>query len=329
MGLRQQFQVKWQVWIQQLNTYLIHCDLKWALSPGWKDEGWWTPRPCLISFVITPVIGQASKPVESHRDDNTRIFSHAANPDKEGEHYSKWWPAWIPTARAPAAAHVCALKGIVCCEITRPDCFKDIGSWTGNKNLCNWNSTPSSFPNAQGKKQLVAMKRKKKSNKKNKCQTDQTWLLRWNSHRHQKANSNYGGGGGGGVLPKLCRHRDRKQSCDSSVHTQCKLYRGLSPCEHIRHNTAIHHSRQACQIERGQVFLFRDDVLTLFFVSILTNLPVHSTPRFAALVCGHHYLHFPHLAQAFAPSDLQWETESSHYATQTYANKMLPQGPRT
>lgn len=93
------------------------------------------------------------------------------------------------------------------------------------------------------------------------------------------------GGWGGVKLPKLCRHRDRKQSCDSSVHTQCKLYRGLSPCEHIRHNTAIHHSRQACQIERGQVFLVQDDVLTLFLVSILTNLRVHSPSPHTPFSC--------------------------------------------
>lgn len=67
MGPHRQFQVKRQVWIQQLNAYLIHCCLKWALSPVWKDEGRWPRRPrrpYLISFVTAPLMGEASKPVK-------------------------------------------------------------------------------------------------------------------------------------------------------------------------------------------------------------------------------------------------------------------------
>lgn len=109
---------------------------------------------------------------------------------------------------------------------------------------------------------LLFFKKKIKSNKKTNVKY-QIQLLSWNSHRHQKANSNYENWGV--KLPKLCRHRDRKQGCDSSVHTQCKLYRAhVNIYSIIPH---VHHSCQACQIERGQVFFFQNDVLTQFLVS--------------------------------------------------------------
>lgn len=174
MGLRLQLQVKWRVWIQQLNTYLIHCCLKWALSPGWKDEGWWTRRPCLISFVIRRSFQTCRIGMTAH------IFSHAS--DKVTAHYGKWWPAWIPAASTIDMPH----KRLSAAKLPSQIVLKILALGLAIKSL-EIKLTPLLLSNSQGKSSLWQWKSIFKKNKTNKCQT---WWLMSNSQRHQKANSN-------------------------------------------------------------------------------------------------------------------------------------------
>lgn len=147
--------------------------------------------------------------------------------------------------------HMCVVKGIVCRKITQPNCFKDTGSWTGNKNLFKLNSTTwLSLPNSRGKPAWGGEKTK--------------WRMS-NTRINVKCSETPEG------KFKLCVSMG-VGAVDTEIEnrtviaqiTQCRLYRGLSPCEHTRQNTTIHHSCQACQTERGQVFLFQNKVLSQF-----------------------------------------------------------------